>query len=166
MSFMNQISRFSLFLPEAVKIDFESTKRASDVKGVKWKKAAKIRDQVFLDTGIPPRQIHQELLTTFGSDTYSEDSVRCWLLVSNRGIRVAKASRYLADPLQLLAKPFRLVLQHYLFASPRMLIRRFSVCATTAKEILVRDLGLKDSLDDGHLIHCPTLKNGESRGIK
>jgi hypothetical protein len=41
-----------------------------------------------------------------------------------------------------LAKPFRLFLQNYPFASARMLSRHFSVCATTAKEILVHDLGL------------------------
>jgi hypothetical protein len=44
MSFINEIFKISLFLPEGVKSDFENTKRASDVKVVKWKKAAKIRD--------------------------------------------------------------------------------------------------------------------------
>jgi hypothetical protein len=37
-----------MFLPEVVKIDFENTKRASDVKAVK------IRHQIFLAPGIPP----------------------------------------------------------------------------------------------------------------
>jgi hypothetical protein len=39
-----------------------------------------------------------------------------------------------------------------------MLSRHFSVGATTMKEIIVRDLGLEHAFDDGHLIHCPTLK--------
>jgi hypothetical protein len=42
-----------------------------------------------------------------------------------------------------LAEPFRLFLQNYPFASARMLSRHFSVCATNAKEILVRDLSSK-----------------------
>jgi hypothetical protein len=41
-----------------------------------------------------------------------------------------------------LAEPFRLFRQDHPFASARILSRHFSVCATTAKEILVRDLGL------------------------
>jgi hypothetical protein len=48
MSFINEIFKNFLFLPEGVKIDFENANRASDVKAVKWKKTAKIRDQVFL----------------------------------------------------------------------------------------------------------------------
>jgi hypothetical protein len=35
---MNDISNNSLFLPEGAKIDFENTKRPSDVKAGKWKK--------------------------------------------------------------------------------------------------------------------------------
>jgi hypothetical protein len=46
--------KISLFLPEVVKIDFENTERVSDVKAVKRKKIAKIRDQVFLASGILP----------------------------------------------------------------------------------------------------------------
>jgi hypothetical protein len=38
VSFINEIFKISLFLPEAVKIDFENAKRASDVKAVKWTK--------------------------------------------------------------------------------------------------------------------------------
>jgi hypothetical protein len=54
MSFINEIFKISLFLPEGVKIDFENTTCAWDVKAVKWKKTEKIRDPVFLATGIPP----------------------------------------------------------------------------------------------------------------
>jgi hypothetical protein len=50
---MNDISKNSLFFPEGVKIDIENTKRPSDVKAVKWKKTAEVRDQVFLAAGIP-----------------------------------------------------------------------------------------------------------------
>jgi hypothetical protein len=46
--------KISLLLPEGVKIDFENVKRTSDIQAVKWKKTAKIRDEVFLATGIPP----------------------------------------------------------------------------------------------------------------
>jgi hypothetical protein len=46
-------------------------------------------------------------------------------------------------PLPDLAEPFRLFIPNYPFASARMISRHFSVCTTTAKEILVRDLGLK-----------------------
>jgi hypothetical protein len=43
-----------------------------------------------------------------------------------------------------LAGPFRLFLQNYPFASARLSSRQFSVCVTTAKEILVRGLCLKN----------------------
>jgi hypothetical protein len=35
---MNDRSKNSLFLPDGVKIDFENTKRPSDVQTVEWKK--------------------------------------------------------------------------------------------------------------------------------
>jgi hypothetical protein len=41
MSLINEIVEFSLFLPEGVTIDFETTKHASDVKVVKWKRNSK-----------------------------------------------------------------------------------------------------------------------------
>jgi hypothetical protein len=58
-----------------VKIDIENTKRASDVTAIKWKKTAKICDQGFLATGIPPWPIHQELLTILGSNAALKDLV-------------------------------------------------------------------------------------------
>jgi hypothetical protein len=58
-----------------VKIGFENIKRASDVQAAKWKKTAEIRDKVFWLPECRPCQIHQELLGTFRSDAYSEDSV-------------------------------------------------------------------------------------------
>jgi hypothetical protein len=54
MSFICEIFKISLFLPEGVEIDFENTKRTSDVKAIRWKNTTKIRDQVSLATGIPP----------------------------------------------------------------------------------------------------------------
>jgi hypothetical protein len=36
-----------------VKINFESTEHPSEVKELKWKKTAEVRDQVFLAAGIP-----------------------------------------------------------------------------------------------------------------
>jgi hypothetical protein len=42
-----------------------------------------------------------------------------------------------------LVEPFRLFLQDYPFTSASVLSRHFSVCATTVKEILARDLDLK-----------------------
>jgi hypothetical protein len=54
MSFINEIFKISLFLPEGVRIDFENTKRTSDVEAVKWKKTTKIRNQVFPAVRIPP----------------------------------------------------------------------------------------------------------------
>jgi hypothetical protein len=41
MSFIIEIFKISLFLPEGMKIDFENTKRASDGKAVKWIKDSK-----------------------------------------------------------------------------------------------------------------------------
>jgi hypothetical protein len=41
MLFINEIFQISLFPPEEVKIDFENTKHASDVKAVNSKKDSK-----------------------------------------------------------------------------------------------------------------------------
>jgi hypothetical protein len=100
MSFINEIFEFSLFLPEGVKIDFENTQRASEVKAVKWGKTTKIRDQVFLVREYCTRQTHQELLTILGSDPSSEDSVQYWVARFQSGVEVAKLSRDLADTFQ------------------------------------------------------------------
>jgi hypothetical protein len=92
-----------------------------------------------------PREIHQELLATLGSDAYSEDLVQHWLACFESGDTscedISRPGRFLTD----LAEAFRLFLQDYPFASARILSRHFSVCAcaTTVKEILIRDLGLK-----------------------
>jgi hypothetical protein len=52
---------------------------------------------------------------------------------------MSRPGRRLTD----LAEPFRLFLRYYSFASARIPSRHFSVWAATAKEILVRNLGLK-----------------------
>jgi hypothetical protein len=54
MLLRNETFKISLFLLEGVKIDFENTKRVSDVKAGKRKTTTKIRDQGFLVRGIPP----------------------------------------------------------------------------------------------------------------
>jgi hypothetical protein len=54
MLLRNETVKISLLLIKGVKIDFENTKRVSDVKAGKRKKTAKIRDQVFMVRGIPP----------------------------------------------------------------------------------------------------------------
>jgi hypothetical protein len=41
ISFINEILKMSPFLPEGVKVNFENTERASDLKVVKWKKDSK-----------------------------------------------------------------------------------------------------------------------------
>jgi hypothetical protein len=90
-----------------------------------------------------PREIHQELLATLGSDAYSEDPVQYWVARFESGDTICADISRPGTPLTDLAEPFRLFLQDYPFASARMLSRHFSVYATTVKEILTRDLGLK-----------------------
>jgi hypothetical protein len=91
------------------------------------------------------REMHQELLATFGSDAYSNDSVQYWVThfeSSDRRCKdISRPGRSLTDLTEL----FCLFLQDYLFASARMLSPYFSacICATTVKDILARDLGLK-----------------------
>jgi hypothetical protein len=90
-----------------------------------------------------PRQIYQELLTTLGD----------WRLLWGFGmILVARFQiediscgdiSWPGRPVMDLAEPFRLFLQDYSFVSARMFSWHFSICATTAKGILVRDIGLK-----------------------
>jgi hypothetical protein len=105
-----------------------------------------------------PRQIHQELLTTFGSDAYSEDLVQYWVahFQSEDTSRedILRPDRALTD----LAELFRLFLQNYVFASARMPSRHFSVMLQLQKRSLFAIWVWKNSLDDGYLIHCLTLK--------
>jgi hypothetical protein len=44
MSFINEIFKIFMFLPEGGAIDFHNAGRASDIKAIKWKKTAKICD--------------------------------------------------------------------------------------------------------------------------
>jgi hypothetical protein len=54
MSFVNEIFKISLFLPEGVKTAFENTKRASTLRQSNGQKTTRINDQVFLAMGIMP----------------------------------------------------------------------------------------------------------------
>jgi hypothetical protein len=92
-----------------------------------------------------PREIHQELLTTLGSDAYSEDSVQYWVARFESGDTSCEDISRAGRPLTDLAEPFRLFLQDYPVVSTCMLSRHFSVyvCVTTVKEILTRGFGLK-----------------------
>jgi hypothetical protein len=107
------------------------------------KRTAKVRHQVFLAAGLPLPEIDHELLAALGGDAYSEDSVQYWVArFESRDTSCEDLSR-LGRPLTDLAEPFRLFLQDYPFASAGMLSYHFNVCATTVKEILDRDLGVK-----------------------
>jgi hypothetical protein len=69
--------------------------------------------------------------------------VQCWVARFESGNTSCEDISRARRPLTDLAAPFGLFLQNYPFASVRMLSQQFRVCATTVKEILVRDLGLK-----------------------
>jgi hypothetical protein len=85
----------------------------------------------------------EELLTTLGSDAYSEDSVQYWVARFESGDNSCEDVLRPGRPLTDLVERFRLFLQDYPFSSTRVFSRSFSVCATTVKEILTRDLGLQ-----------------------
>jgi hypothetical protein len=107
-----------------------------------------------------PRQIHQALFATLGSDADSEDSVGRFESGNTSCEDISRAGRLLTD----LAEPFRLFLQDYLLTSARILSRHFSAYATTVKEILAAILVWENSLDDECLIHCAARKKwGEPR---
>jgi hypothetical protein len=80
------------------------------------------------------------------------------LLVSNRGIQVAKTLRDLADPLQIWQSPFAY--------SDKIILLPVPICVpdTSVSVLQLRKRSLfiilvwKNSFDDGYLIHCPTLK--------
>jgi hypothetical protein len=91
-----------------------------------------------------PRQIHQELFATLGSDPYSEDSVQYWVARFESGDISCEDIPRAGRPIPDLGEPFCLFLQDYPFANVRMLSRHFDVCATNLKDILARDLGLKN----------------------
>jgi hypothetical protein len=90
-----------------------------------------------------PRQIRQELLATLGSDADCQDSVQYWVARFQSGDTSCEDISRPGRPLTDLAEPFGLFLQNYPFDSARLLSRHFNVCATTAKDAHVRDLGLK-----------------------
>jgi hypothetical protein len=130
-----------------VKIDFE---KSQWVKGRSRRKMEKRQKtfviKLFWLRESRPRQIHQELFAALGSDAYSEDSVQSWVAHFESGGTscedISRAGRLLTD----LAEPFHLFLQDYAFASVRMLSEHFSACATTVKDILARDLSLRQVL--------------------
>jgi hypothetical protein len=78
-------------------------------------------------------------MATPGSDVYFEDSVQYWVALFPSGDTSCESISRPGRPLADLTEPFRLFLQNYPFASARMLSQHFNICATTAKEILVRD---------------------------
>jgi hypothetical protein len=82
-------------------------------------------------------------LVILGSDAYSEDSIQYWVARFESGDTSCEDILRPGRPFTDLAEPFGLFLQDYPFASARMLSRHFCVCATTEKEILAPDLGLK-----------------------
>jgi hypothetical protein len=127
-----------------VKIDFEKGQRVMGRQGRKMEK----RQQSFVIKSFwlrehRPRQIHQELFATLGSDADSEDSVQSWVARFESGDISCEDISRAGRPFTDLAELFCLFRQDYPFASVRMLSRHFGVCATTVKDILARDLGLK-----------------------
>jgi hypothetical protein len=122
----------------------ENTERASVVKTFNGKRQERFVIKFVWLRKYRPRQIHQELLATLRCDTYSEDSVQYCVARFQSGDTSYEDISRPGKPLIDLAEPFRLFLQNYLFASVHVLSRHFNVCVITAKEILVRDLGLKN----------------------
>jgi hypothetical protein len=132
-------------LPHGRKIDIENLNGVIGRSPPKMEK----REQRFVIKclwlrGEDLRQIYHELFTTLRSDTSSEDSVQYWVTrFDSRDTGCEEIAR--ADqPLTDLAEPLHLFLDDYPFAIARMLSRHFNVSATTAKEILARDLGLRE----------------------
>jgi hypothetical protein len=127
-----------------VKIDFEKSQRVIGRQARKMgKRHQRFVIKFFWLRESRPSQIHQEILTTLGSDAYSEDSIQYWVAHIESGDisceDISRAGRSLID----LAELFRLFIQDYPFATARMLSRHFGVCATTVKDILASHLGLK-----------------------
>jgi hypothetical protein len=121
MSFINETFNISLFLPDGVNTDFENKQCASDVKAVKWKKQQRFTIKFSWPREHRPRQIHQELLATPGSDAHSEDSVQYWRAGFQSGDAGCKDISRPDRPLIDLTEPFHLFLQNYPFASARTL---------------------------------------------
>jgi hypothetical protein len=152
------IPEFSI-APLGVKIGFETSQRVTGRSGRKMeKRQQRFVIKFFWLREYHSRQTHQELFATLGSDAYSEDSVQYWVVHFESGDISCEDISRAGRPLTDLAELFCLFLQDYPFASARMLSRHFGVCATTVKDILARDLGLKKFTRRLRLRHCPAHK--------
>jgi hypothetical protein len=94
--------------------------------------------------GLAPNAIYQELQSTLGSTAYSKDSVensvRRFVSGDTNRADLPRAGR----PPTELSEPLGKFLNDFPFTTARMMSRQFSAHATTIKEILMRDLGLKN----------------------
>jgi hypothetical protein len=92
---------------------------------------------------LAPSARYQELQNTVGSIAYSEDSIENWVgRFVSAGTSCADLPRARRPPTDL-SEPLRQFFHDFPFATARMMSRQFSAHATTIKEILSRDLGLK-----------------------
>jgi hypothetical protein len=103
--------------------------------------------------GLAPSARYQELQHTLGSTAYSEDSVENWVRRLVSGDTSCADLRPARRPPTDLSEPLHKFLNHFPFATARMMSRQFSAHTSTIKKIPRGDLGLKNSREDGFHIN-------------
>jgi hypothetical protein len=88
-------------------------------------------------------KLHQELVTTLGSDAYGRFQIKIWFRQFGNGDPSWKDAPRTGHPPLTLGSQLAVFLQKYLFASARVLARQFLTGVPTIEEILQRQLGVK-----------------------
>jgi transposase len=86
----------------------------------------------------------EELVTMLGANTYSRSQIKIWLQKFRNGDLSCKDAPRTRRPLLTLEPQLAASLQKYLFATARALAQHFLTSVPTIKEILQRELGLKE----------------------
>jgi hypothetical protein len=99
--------------------------------------------QIFMDEELGRKRVRQELMSTLRADAYGQPQIKIWLQKFRNGdVRYENVPGSGRPPLTLRPQ-LAALLQKYLFASARLLAQHFLTSVPTTKEILQRELELK-----------------------
>jgi hypothetical protein len=89
------------------------------------------------------KRIHEELLTTFGVDPYGPPQIKIWLERFKTGDLSGQDLPRAGRPLLTIGPQLKAFLEKYPFSSSRVIAQHFLVTIPTLKEILQRELGMR-----------------------
>jgi hypothetical protein len=89
------------------------------------------------------KRTHEELMSTFGDDSYGVSQNKIWLQKFRNGDLSCKDSPRSGRPLLILGPQLEAFMQKYPFASARVIAQHFLTAVPTIKDILQRELGTR-----------------------